>query len=54
MLTGMIRIEDKDVGFDAGADDYLTKPFPYSRIPGQSKVLAQTLAVSHCHAIESP
>lgn len=27
MLTGKQAISDKEVGFDAGADDYLTKPF---------------------------
>ena len=27
MLTGKDQIEDKETGFDAGADDYLTKPF---------------------------
>ena len=27
MLTGARTIDDKELGFDAGADDYLTKPF---------------------------
>src|SRR4051812_18757716 len=27
MLTGKRDIEDKEEGFNAGADDYLTKPF---------------------------
>jgi DNA-binding response OmpR family regulator len=27
MLTGMANIVDKEHGFEAGADDYLTKPF---------------------------
>ncbi len=27
MLTGKAAIDDKEEGFDAGADDYLTKPF---------------------------
>lgn len=27
MLTGRREIDDKSAGFDAGADDYLTKPF---------------------------
>ncbi len=27
MLTGKSKIEEKETGFDVGADDYLTKPF---------------------------
>jgi two-component system OmpR family response regulator len=27
MLTGQNRIDDKEIGFAAGADDYVTKPF---------------------------
>jgi two-component system response regulator MprA len=27
MLTGQDQLADKEVGFGAGADDYLTKPF---------------------------
>jgi two-component system, OmpR family, response regulator len=27
MLTGKTQIDDKEIGFAAGADDYLTKPF---------------------------
>src|SRR5262252_11181355 len=27
MLTGKGELEDKEAGLDAGADDYLTKPF---------------------------
>ncbi|ULT46029.1 response regulator transcription factor [Niabella defluvii] len=27
MLTAFAELEDKVTGFDAGADDYLTKPF---------------------------
>ena len=29
MLTAKSQIEDKVAGFDAGADDYLTKPFSF-------------------------
>src|SRR5213083_512204 len=28
MLTAADRLDDKDSGFELGADDYLTKPFP--------------------------
>ncbi|MBS1999370.1 MAG: response regulator, partial [Cyanobacteria bacterium SZAS LIN-2] len=27
MLTGRSAVDDKEIGFDSGADDYLTKPF---------------------------
>jgi len=27
MLTGRTKLEEKELGFEAGADDYLTKPF---------------------------
>ena len=32
MLTARESIEDKVSGFDAGADDYLTKPFAFSEL----------------------
>src|ERR1041384_7583983 len=30
LLTAMGEVEDKIVGFDSGADQYLTKPFQFS------------------------
>lgn len=32
MLTAKSQIEDKVVGFNAGADDYLTKPFAFAEL----------------------
>lgn len=32
MLTAKSQLEDKVVGFDAGADDYLTKPFAFEEL----------------------
>jgi DNA-binding response OmpR family regulator len=32
MLTGNRTIDDKEIGFDAGADDYLTKPFHFREL----------------------
>lgn len=32
MLTGKDKLADKEVGFSAGADDYLTKPFAFKEM----------------------
>lgn len=39
MLTGRRDIEDKESGFDAGADDYLTKPFELRELAARIKSL---------------
>ncbi|MBX3150162.1 response regulator transcription factor [Candidatus Obscuribacterales bacterium] len=39
MLTGRRDIEDKESGFDAGADDYLTKPFELRELAVRIKSL---------------
>lgn len=39
MLTGRNKIEDKEQGFDAGADDYLTKPFHIKELRARVKAL---------------
>lgn len=39
MLTGMSSIENKEAGFDSGADDYLTKPFLMRELVARVKVL---------------
>lgn len=41
MLTGKGEIGDKESGFDAGADDYLTKPFNMSELHLRVKALAR-------------
>ena len=38
MLTAKTRLEDKEQGLDAGADDYLTKPFEHREL--QARVRA--------------
>jgi DNA-binding response OmpR family regulator len=38
-LTGKQRIEDKIIGFEAGADDYLTKPFDIRELELRVKAL---------------
>jgi two-component system OmpR family response regulator len=39
MLTGRDLIEDKEVGFGSGADDYLTKPFHISELVARLRAL---------------
>jgi DNA-binding response OmpR family regulator len=39
MLTGRNQITDKEQGFDAGADDYLTKPFHIKELRARVKAL---------------
>ncbi|MCC8174202.1 MAG: response regulator transcription factor [Odoribacter sp.] len=39
MLTALGTIDDKLEGFDAGADDYMTKPFDFRELDARIKVL---------------
>lgn len=39
MLTGRSAIEDKEQGLDAGADDYLTKPFHMKELAARVRAL---------------
>lgn len=39
MLTGKDAVEDKEVGLDSGADDYLTKPFHLRELTARIKAL---------------
>jgi DNA-binding response OmpR family regulator len=39
MLTGKGTVEDKEQGFDAGADDYLTKPFHPQELSARIRAL---------------
>jgi two-component system OmpR family response regulator len=40
-LTALGRIEDRVVGLDAGADDYLVKPFAFSELSSRINALAR-------------
>lgn len=46
MLTGNREIEDKEQGFDAGADDYLTKPFDVREFRVRVKALLRRTSVA--------
>ncbi len=39
MLTGKSTIDDKELGFESGADDYLTKPFQHRELAARVKAL---------------
>ena len=41
ILTGKNTINDKEEGFEAGADDYLTKPFHPRELSARIKALAR-------------
>lgn len=43
MLTAMSTIDDKLAGFDAGADDYLIKPFDFKELLARIKSLLKRL-----------
>lgn len=41
MLTGRANLNDKEVGFDAGADDYLTKPFHLKELSARVRAMVR-------------
>jgi len=41
MLTARDTVEDKIIGLDAGADDYLTKPFDYGELLARLRALVR-------------
>ena len=41
LLTALDQIEDKVAGLDAGADDYVTKPFPFAELLARLRALAR-------------
>jgi len=47
MLTARSSLKDKEMGFTAGADDYLTKPFHLKELEFRLKALLRRGAVTH-------
>jgi two-component system OmpR family response regulator len=45
MLTARDAVEDRVTGLDAGADDYLTKPFSFAELLARLRALARRSAV---------
>jgi len=41
LLTAKSQIEDKVTGFNAGADDYLTKPFAFMELSARLRALTR-------------
>ena len=51
MLTALDNVENKLIGFDAGADDYLTKPFDERELLARLKALQKRNNTSHSSTI---
>jgi DNA-binding response OmpR family regulator len=45
MLTGNVTIDDKEIGLDSGADDYLCKPFDMRELSARINALSRRAAV---------
>jgi two-component system, OmpR family, response regulator len=52
MLTARDAVEDRVTGLDAGADDYLTKPFSFAELLARLRALARRPALERPTVIE--
>jgi two-component system, OmpR family, response regulator len=53
MLTGKSSIQEKETGFDAGADDYLTKPFHMKELSARLRALMRRASVNVSTVVEA-
>ncbi|MBX9949769.1 MAG: response regulator transcription factor [Candidatus Obscuribacterales bacterium] len=51
ILTGMRELENKEQGLDAGADDYLTKPFQPRELTARIRALLRRPAMAETHML---
>lgn len=54
MLTAQSKVEDKVKGLEAGADDYMTKPFSQVELEARVKVLLRRVAARPSESVEVP
>ncbi len=52
MLTGKDEIDDKEMGLDSGADDYLTKPFEMRELTARLNALLRRQAVTATRTVK--
>lgn len=48
ILTGQAKIEDKEIGLDSGADDYLTKPFHMKELSARVRAILRRTSTYIC------
>jgi DNA-binding response OmpR family regulator len=53
MLTGKSTIGEKEQGFDAGADDYLTKPFHMKELSARLRALMRRVSINVSSVVEA-